>query len=743
MFNYASESDIDVIEIALVYCASARGLQSTGGMNGGPHPDTGRFAEDAAPPRFSPDGSNLRSVGLSTASAFRNVPSAFQESMLPAVGAEQPGMRTISTNGGEVRVDPHVTLDPPIIEVQADLSQQPSPVFGTSREKSPRVVVPPSSDLDKTLRMSGSADGYSEHPTSPPSCNSADATMGSDSGAIDVGYSRNSKVAKLRLSDHGSHEILTSGRSGSESEGDDFSNILRSMTKSLAMTYEKLGRNLLDAAPVEGDDQNCSSPDKLKKRLSPFNSVDSEVALPYPGGGGEGTLGKEILPQPSPRRAGRSAEGGHITLGGSSTTSLTNSTHSSAERNQPKGLLHMALQEREDGGNDAVETAKSAQASSNTTSVLSGPKEDGTEKKKGKCLTNPSVPKANNNLDNAEGNLIVRVGDIFRVPNRNIQVHTRRVGKKRADNDKRDGSAQDGDSSDDDNVVDVEDESVTEYKVVDLLGQGTFAQVFKCRIDSTGEMVAVKIIKNKPAYTRQAAVEIDVFRALSKQCADGEAKSVVGLLCYYMYRDHLCLVFELLGSNLYEVLKKRQFCGLPLGAVQNLVQQAIAGVKELKSRNIVHCDLKPENILLVEEAVSTVPANVVKTNDENANENTHATPKEGLKKESQDAQPSSSAGTESGTKEFCINEKMKLIDFGSACFEGQSAHQYIQSRFYRSPEVILGLEYDSAIDMWSLGCVAAELFLGLPILPGVHEHDQLGRIIEMIGDLPDWMLDQG
>jgi hypothetical protein len=88
-------------------------------------------------------------------------------------------------------------------------------------------------------------------------------------------------------------------------------------------------------------------------------------------------------------------------------------------------------------------------------------------------------------------------------------------------------------------------------------------------------------------------------------------------------------------------------------------------------------------------------------------------------------------------------QRIKLIDFGSACFEGQTSHTYIQSRFYRSPEVLVGLTYDSAIDMWSLGCVAAELFLGLPILPGIHEHDQLCRISEMIGDLPDWMLDQG
>ena len=84
-----------------------------------------------------------------------------------------------------------------------------------------------------------------------------------------------------------------------------------------------------------------------------------------------------------------------------------------------------------------------------------------------------------------------------------------------------------------------------------------------------------------------------------------------------------------------------------------------------------------------------------------------------------------------------------VFDLGSACFEGHTSHTYIQSRFYRSPEVLIGVPYDSAIDMWSLGCVAAELVLGRPILPGVHEHDQLGRIREMIGPLPDRMVEQG
>ena len=60
-------------------------------------------------------------------------------------------------------------------------------------------------------------------------------------------------------------------------------------------------------------------------------------------------------------------------------------------------------------------------------------------------------------------------------------------------------------------------------------------------------------------------------------------------------------------------------------------------------------------------------------------------------------------------------------------------YTYIQSRFYRSPEVLLGMPYTTAIDMWSLGCIAVELFLGLPLFPGTSEYNQLTRIIEMLG----------
>ena len=161
------------------------------------------------------------------------------------------------------------------------------------------------------------------------------------------------------------------------------------------------------------------------------------------------------------------------------------------------------------------ETDKKEASKSDSCSKNNSNNSNKKNKNKEQCLTNPSVPASNGGLDNTDGNLIVRVGDVLRVPNRNVQVNKRRVGKVNTNG----GAAEDSFATnlEDDNIIDIDDETVTEYEVLGLLGQGTFAQVFKCRVSGSGEIVAVKVVKNKPAYTRQAAVEIDVFRALSKE----------------------------------------------------------------------------------------------------------------------------------------------------------------------------------------------------------------------------------
>ena len=76
---------------------------------------------------------------------------------------------------------------------------------------------------------------------------------------------------------------------------------------------------------------------------------------------------------------------------------------------------------------------------------------------------------------------------------------------------------------------------------------------------------------------------------------------------------------------------------------------------------------------------------------------------------------------------------MKLIDFGSSCFESERYYTYIQSRFYRAPEIMLGIPYTTAIDMWSLGCIVFECLTGIPLFAGENELDQMNSIMEIIG----------
>lgn len=86
------------------------------------------------------------------------------------------------------------------------------------------------------------------------------------------------------------------------------------------------------------------------------------------------------------------------------------------------------------------------------------------------------------------------------------------------------------------------------------------------------------------------------------------------------------------------------------------------------------------------------------------------------------------------------SSSIKVIDFGSSCYSHQRVYTYIQSRFYRSPEVILGLPYGTPIDMWSLGCILAELYTGYPLFPGEDEIEQLACIMEVLGLPPEHII---
>ncbi|XP_061107813.1 homeodomain-interacting protein kinase 2-like, partial [Conger conger] len=230
------------------------------------------------------------------------------------------------------------------------------------------------------------------------------------------------------------------------------------------------------------------------------------------------------------------------------------------------------------------------------------------------------------------------------------------------------------------------------YEVLEFLGRGTFGQVVKAWKHGTSEIVAVKILKKLPSYARQGQVEVGVLARLSTESAD-DYSFVQAYECF-LHKGHTCLVFEMLEQSLYDFLKQNQFGPLALGHARPVVQQVGSALLKLKSLGLIHADLKPENIMLVDPA----------------------------------RQPF----------------RVKVIDFGSASHVSKAVRStYLQSRYYRAPEIILGLPFCEAIDVWSLGCVMAELFLGWPLYPGASEYDQIRYIAQTQGLPAEYLLSAG
>nr|XP_029712273.1 dual specificity tyrosine-phosphorylation-regulated kinase 4 isoform X1 [Aedes albopictus] len=222
------------------------------------------------------------------------------------------------------------------------------------------------------------------------------------------------------------------------------------------------------------------------------------------------------------------------------------------------------------------------------------------------------------------------------------------------------------------------------YEILEVIGKGSFGQVIRALDHKTNQHVAIKIIRNKKRFHHQALVEVRILDELRKKDVDG-AYNVIHMLDYFYFRNHLCISFELMSLNLYELIKKNNYQGFSLSLIRRFCNSIVKCLRLLYQENIIHCDLKPENVLLKQRGSSLI----------------------------------------------------KVIDFGSSCYSHRKVYTYIQSRFYRSPEVILGLSYGTPIDMWSLGCILAELYTGYPLFPGENEVEQLACIMEVLGVPPD------
>ncbi|CAI0390243.1 unnamed protein product [Linum tenue] len=245
------------------------------------------------------------------------------------------------------------------------------------------------------------------------------------------------------------------------------------------------------------------------------------------------------------------------------------------------------------------------------------------------------------------------------------------------------------------------------YKIHRKIGEGTFGQVLECWDRETREMVAVKVVRSIKKYREAAMSEIDALQLLGKY--DRNGSRCVQIRNWFDYRNHICIVFEMLGPSIYDFLRKNSYRPFPVDLVRELGRQLLECVAFMHDLRLVHTDLKPENILFVSPDYVKIP----------------------------DYKSFSEAAC---YKRLPKSSAIKVIDFGSTA-DGHKHHNYIVStRHYRAPEVILGLGWSYSCDIWSVGCILVELCTGEALFQTHDNLEHLAMMERVLGPLPQQML---
>ncbi|XP_049911065.1 cyclin-dependent kinase-like 5 isoform X2 [Epinephelus moara] len=222
---------------------------------------------------------------------------------------------------------------------------------------------------------------------------------------------------------------------------------------------------------------------------------------------------------------------------------------------------------------------------------------------------------------------------------------------------------------------------MNKFEVLGIVGEGAYGVVLKCRHKDTNEIVAIKKFKDSEENEEVKETtlrELKMLRTLKQE-------NIVELKEAFRRRGKLYLVFEYVEKNMLELLEELPN-GVPTDKARSYIYQLIRAIHWCHKHDIVHRDIKPENLLISSDDV------------------------------------------------------LKLCDFGFArnLSEGTDANytEYVATRWYRSPELLLGAPYGKAVDMWSVGCILGELSDGQPLFPGESEIDQLFTIQKVLGPLP-------
>ncbi|XP_049952555.1 dual specificity protein kinase CLK2 isoform X1 [Schistocerca serialis cubense] len=257
------------------------------------------------------------------------------------------------------------------------------------------------------------------------------------------------------------------------------------------------------------------------------------------------------------------------------------------------------------------------------------------------------------------------------------------------------------------------------YKILATLGEGTFGKVVKVKDLHTSRrhfprnlkiprsnsrnrdhVMALKIIKNVEKYREAAKLEINALEKIAERDPDG-AHLCVKMLDWFDYHGHMCIAFEMLGLSVFDFLKDNNYQPYPLEAVRHIAYQLCYSVKFLHDNKLTHTDLKPENILFVDSDYD-LSYNSKKKRDVRRVKRTD----------------------------------VRLIDFGSATFDHEHHSTIVSTRHYRAPEVILELGWAQPCDVWSIGCIIFELYLGITLFQTHDNREHLAMMERILGPIP-------
>ncbi|XP_033834548.2 dual specificity protein kinase CLK4-like [Periophthalmus magnuspinnatus] len=244
------------------------------------------------------------------------------------------------------------------------------------------------------------------------------------------------------------------------------------------------------------------------------------------------------------------------------------------------------------------------------------------------------------------------------------------------------------------------------YEVVSTLGKGAFGKVAKCLDRHKNEYVAVKIVRNIDCFSEVARSEIAVLEEINS-LDDDNIFACVRMQDWFNHEGHICIVFELLGLSTCEFLQQNHYAPFSLEQIRHMAFQLFRAVSFLHRNKLTHTDLKPENILLVSSDFNL-----------EYNENTQRDEKK-LK-----------------------SIDVKVVDFGTATFDHEYHESLVSTRHYRAPEVILDLGWNQSCDVWSLGCVLMEFYVGRTLFPTHDSQEHLAMMERVLGPIPAHLLKQ-